>query len=168
MFYSGTYETIPPTASAGLILLKELLYTLDTLSSSVPASLSDLMHPTAIFTLNGEAQTMPFLESAKSFYPDGYNLWSFLHHDLKMAWEMQVGDKRMVFWEGDCVRIVKKDQEQEKVPISEFSYIELEEQKDSKLGWKVSAMATWMDAYPMSEKMKKINKCKSETGEVHA
>ncbi|KAH8920946.1 hypothetical protein BT69DRAFT_1283564 [Atractiella rhizophila] len=159
----GLVESIPASCTPGLALLPHFISALDSLASSPPPELYDLIAPTTYFSLNGTRIPTPFLEKAeKGMFPQRAARLSKFFHTLEKAWDVEEGEaRRTVFSMSESTTVFKADESREEVKVKELSAIVLERKVDAKFGWVVVEMMSWFDPAPVANKKKSL-----ETAEV--
>jgi hypothetical protein len=152
--HTGSYQTIPATASPGLRFLAAFLASVDSLN---PANnpLGQYLSPNAVFIINGSEPT-PSSTVTGMMATRNSRLKAF-RHDLKQAWDIELEDgKRMVMYESISVTIFKNDVDEKAIEIAEFSTAELEPVDGGFEGLAANVLKTFMDANPMMQRLKQI------------
>ncbi|KAK2606246.1 hypothetical protein QQS21_003294 [Conoideocrella luteorostrata] len=150
----GPHHHISPTASPGLLFLKQILPALDTLGPfHGQPELANYLAPGATFTINNG----PPVEAANvlNMLEMRAQKLSKFGHNLETAWDIDKGDgTRTVMYESTSVTVFKEDAEGVEVRIKEFNLIELES-KDTGKGWiglHAVKLVAYLDGSPVTER----------------
>jgi len=155
--HAGPYQTISSTASPGLRFLKAFLPAVDALTPAADP-LAQYLTPNAVFIINGGEPT-PAETIISMMKMRGQRLKTF-RHDVKAAWDIEMGDgKRVVMYESVSVTVFRDDADEKAVEVAEFSTVELEavgEGEGGFGGWAAGVLRTFMDASPVVSRMRQI------------
>ena len=153
----GPYEDIPPSASPGLLFLKELLPSLDSLGPfDGPPSLVDYLTPDATFIMNGGPPIAAI--AAFEMLPKRAQTLSRFYHSVYRAWDIVNPDgsgRRTVMYESTSLSVFKEDPEAVEVRVSEFNIVELIESKDvadGSVSLKATQLRSFLDGSPVTER----------------
>lgn len=162
--HKGTYQSIPESASMGLLFLKAILPELDSLGPfpSTP-ELASYLAPNATFIINNGApveasNVLGMLEMRAS------KLAKF-GHNVEMAWDIDNADgSRTVMYESTSVTVFKEDKEGVEVRIKEFNIIELAASSDGKgfKGLQAVQLRAYLDGSPVTERASAMIKAEKE------
>ncbi|KAH8689926.1 hypothetical protein BGW36DRAFT_64840 [Talaromyces proteolyticus] len=156
----GSLDSLPSTASAGLIFLQNLLLALDSLEPATD-SLGTLVAADAPFIING--QTVGTLAKVTEMFKMRSKKLSKFHHNVRKAWDIAHDDsslpRRTVMYESTSVTVFKDDPEQLNVHVDEFNIVELElrpQTKSETTQYRVVELKTFMDQQPVREQAMKL------------
>jgi hypothetical protein len=157
--HHGSYDSIPATASPGLVFLRKFLPALDSLHPSSNPILPFLA-PNATFTISGNLsqsvdQILLMLDMRSK------HLAKF-HHEVTAAWDIELEhdgsgrERRTVMYESSSITVFKHDPDQLEVKVGEFNIVELERSSGEAEGGQQDFVAvelrTYMDAGPVKER----------------
>ncbi|KAH9893090.1 hypothetical protein F4778DRAFT_784547 [Xylariomycetidae sp. FL2044] len=152
--HQGPYESIPSTASPGLLFLKELLPVLDSLEPD-QAALRSLLSPDATFTSN--AHPTNSLNTVLPLFARRGEKVARFHHEVSYAWDIAAepggsttAGARTVLYESVSTTVFKGDPDANEAKVKEFNIVEL---APKKAGGPLHAVAlrTIMDASPVTK-----------------
>jgi len=146
--HHGSYQSIPTSASPGLLFLKAFLPILDSLDPADVALLSRHLSPDATFAINN-GTAMPAENVLPMLSTRGQKLSAF-GHDVRIAWDIAKEDgSRTLMYESTSSTVFKEDAEGAVAEVKEFNIIEL---VPAGGGLKADELRTFMDASPVSER----------------
>ncbi|KAM3549727.1 hypothetical protein ARSEF4850_008697 [Beauveria asiatica] len=167
--HCGPYESIPDTASPGLLFLRRLLPALDSLGpfdardGQRPPQLVRLLAPNATFVMNG-GPPLPAVDVLQMLPRRADRLARF-RHDVRMAWDIASrgdGDgagRRIVMYESTSVSVFKADPEAVEVRVAEFNIVELVLVADPETGeaeLKALQLRAFLDGGPVTSRAQMI------------
>ncbi|OAA49790.1 hypothetical protein BBO_01425 [Beauveria brongniartii RCEF 3172] len=165
--HCGPYESIPDTASPGLLFLRRLLPALDSLGpfdardGQRPPQLVSLLAPNATFVMNG-GPPLPAVDVLQMLPKRADRLARF-RHDVRMAWDVACrgdGDgRRTVMYESTSVSVFKADPEAVEVRVAEFNIVELVLVADPEMGeasLKALQLRAFLDGGPVTSRAQMI------------
>lgn len=176
--HRGPYTAIPPTASPGLLFLRDLLPALDSLGPFdakpsehgaaaadqplPPPDLRQYLAPGATFIMNGgpPIQAVDVLQ----MLPKRSERLSRFHHDVRMAWDVAADDgsgRRTVMYESTSISTFKADPDAVEVRVAEFNVVELVPVADpatGKTSLKALQLRAFLDGAPVTSRAQMIAK----------
>ncbi|KAI1868158.1 uncharacterized protein JN550_006646 [Neoarthrinium moseri] len=121
--HAGPYQSIPDSATPGLLFLKAFLPSYDALGKP-PTPLRDFFSNETRFTTNSK-DASPVGQVLQGFVKRVERL-AKLYHEVAVAYDIGNGDgSRTVIFEGINGRVLKNDPEQRETRVKEVTVIEL-------------------------------------------
>lgn len=176
--HNGPYTSIPPTASPGLIFLKNFLPALDSLDAE-RHPVSPFLTPNAAIIVGSQpakrgSQVVPLLEvrskHLERFRHDVHVVWDIEHghsglgsgsggmEDRNSGGGKGGGGRRTVMFEATNVTLFKNDPDQFEVSVKEFNVVELEPAADAGRGGLVAnEIRTFMDPRPVQDRAGRLH-----------
>ena len=145
----GSYETIPDSASEGLVFLKTFLPVLDSLDAA--PQISPFTVETAKFVINRDAPVT--LEKLSEMLRMRSKMLQLFKHDVARAWEIAGESAVTVIFESESTTQFKGDEVQ--VKVAEMNVWELK--RDLKAGvLKLAEARCWMDPSTVQNRAKEF------------
>jgi len=148
--HDGSYETIPDSASEGLVFLKAFLPLLDSLNNAVP-QIRTFVVETAKFVINRDAPVT--LEELLEMLQMRGKMLQVFRHDVTRAWEIQGESGATVIFESESTTQFKGDDVQ--VKVAEMNVWELRRDRRTS-ALKLSEARCWMDPSAVQRRAKEV------------